>query len=134
MGPMGPMGPMMGGGTWGAAWFLLVLVVLLVVALATIAGFAWGGGRVENRRRPRTPEAMLRERYARGELTQQQFQEALVDLLKDRYVRGELTVEAYETRLQRLLEEPRASVPEGGASGGPPRPLSSAAARYDDRA
>lgn len=130
---MGPMGPMMGGVTCGAAWFFLVLVVLVVVVLAVVAGLG-RGGRTEERQRPRSPEAILRERYARGELTPRQYREALVEVLKDRYVRDELTLDEYEARLQRLLEEPRASVPEGVASGGPPRPPDAGGARQDDRA
>ncbi len=38
-------------------------------------------------------------RYSRGELTREQYRQALVDILKDRYVRGELDVEAYEVDL-----------------------------------
>lgn len=121
---MGPMGPMMGGGTWGAAWFFLVLMVLIVVVLAVVAGEV-RGGRTEDRRRPPSPEAILRERYARGELTPRQYREALVDVLKDRYVRDELTLEAYEANLERLMAEPRAHVADDGGSGD--RPLSRSA-------
>ncbi|MBI3979674.1 MAG: SHOCT domain-containing protein [Chloroflexi bacterium] len=106
---MGPMGPMMGGGPWGSgvlSWPGQMLLVLFILALGLVALALWRrDGRV--RRRPLLPEEMLRERYAAGEITRQQYQEALVDVLKGRYVLGELDLAEYELRLGRLLGEER---------------------------
>ncbi len=106
---MGPMGPMMGGG--GAALDPSLLVLLLVLVLVGGGGLValvlWQDRHLAAGRRP-TPTEALRGRYSRGELSREQYRQALVDVLKDRYVRGELDVEAYEADLERLLEEPRA--------------------------
>lgn len=101
------------GDAWAAGWLLplLVLFVGLLLGVAAVAvarpGLPSLGGSGPAPR-PMGPEALLRERYARGELTRAQYREALVDVLKDRYVRGELELEAYEAQLARLLEEPPA--------------------------
>ena len=58
-------------------------------------------------RRPSSPEAVLRDRFARGELTRRAYREALLEGLKDRYVRGELDLEEYETRLGCLFGDER---------------------------
>lgn len=107
---MGPMGPMMGG--WRASgenvidWMALVVFVLLAVVLfAIIVLVDWRGSSIRSGRRESSPGEILRERYARGELTKQQYQEALVELLKERYVRGEVDLEEFETRLDGLLGE-----------------------------
>lgn len=113
---MGPMGPMMGGptgprigdwsgGSWSMGWPDLALVLLFVLLLAALVLAVWRSGARATSDRPRSAEDLLRERYARGELTQQQYREALVDALKDRYVRGEVDLEEYEARLALLLGE-----------------------------
>ena len=112
---MGPMGPMMGGWQKGGGtvigWETPAVVVLLLVALllAGVALAGWHGSGIRFGRREGSPGETLRERYARGELTKQQYQEALVDLLQDRYVRGEIDLGEFETRLAGLLgeEQPR---------------------------
>ncbi|MBI2940407.1 MAG: SHOCT domain-containing protein [Chloroflexi bacterium] len=105
---MGPMGPMMGGwsgGSWGiAAVGMALAVVLVLILLATVLAGRQDGSTPLDARRPRSPAEILRERYARGELTRQQYQEALVDILKDHYVRGEIGLDEYQARLERLLE------------------------------
>jgi uncharacterized membrane protein len=104
---MGPMGSMMGGwpGSGAAAtdWLTPLVLVLLVLVVASVALVAWQSGGPRANRRSRQPEEILQERFARGELTRQQYQEGLVDLLRGRYVRGEIDVEAYETRVERLF-------------------------------
>jgi uncharacterized membrane protein len=84
--------------------FVWLVVVLIVFAVA-MAGLAYlgvlGPGRIQ--RRLTTPEDILRDRYARGEIARQAYVEAITDVLKDRYVRGELTAEEYEERLGDLL-------------------------------
>ncbi len=107
---MGPMGPMMGGGPWQSgpadwSWVLLPLLVILVLGLTTLVR-GYSRPRAE-RGGPHAPEHLLRDRYARGELTGVQYREALVDILKDRYVRGEIELDDYETRLGSLLEAER---------------------------
>ena len=83
------------------------LVVVMTVFGILILGFAYfirlisGDMRL---RRLSSPENTLRDRYARGEIGQQAYLDALTDILKDRYVRGELTSEEYEERLGVLLE------------------------------
>jgi uncharacterized membrane protein len=85
------------------------LVGLLALKLAPDRGAEadgrrqWTGGR-----QARSPEALLRERYARNELSREQYLTILEDLLKDRYVRGELDLDEYEARLDQLLREPGA--------------------------
>lgn len=54
---------------------------------------------------PRAPVDVLRDRYARGEITRETYRQALADVLKDRYVRGEITLDEFEARLERLLSE-----------------------------
>ena len=106
---MGPMGPMMGrwpGGSGDAATLLgalVVLLVLFVLALVALSALRGTGMPAAGLRR-RQPGDVLRERYARGEIGWQAYQEALVNLLKDRYVRGELELAEYEQRLAQLLQ------------------------------
>ena len=67
-----------------------------------------------------TPEEVLRQRFARGELTRDQYQEAIIELLKGRYVTGELTLEEYETRVGTLIADSRSAPPrESGDEGKP---------------
>lgn len=117
---MGPMGPIMGGGPGGngaGSWSWLVLLTFLVLAVGLVVLATWPG-RASAERRPHSPEEVLRHRYARGELTQRQYREALVDVLKDRYVRGELELAEYETRLSLLLGDERL-LAAGKAAPGP---------------
>ncbi len=116
-----PMGPMMGG--WGgAAWdptvFVLLLAVVLVAGAGIVALVLWQDRSLPGHRS--SPEEALRDRYSRGELSREQYRQALVDILKGRYVRGELDVERYEADLERLLAEPRAEarVADGGTARG----------------
>ncbi|MBI4505989.1 MAG: SHOCT domain-containing protein, partial [Chloroflexi bacterium] len=84
----------------------------------------WRSGARATVDRPRSADDLLSERFARGELTRQQYQEALVDILKDRYVRGEVDLEGYEAHLALLLgeehprlEEAQARAPRRESSG-----------------
>ncbi len=109
---MGMMGPVAGGWIGGgssALWILVLAlgaVVLLVQVLPALGhGSSRLGGTSIRGRRPATPEELLGERYARGDVGWPGYREGLVGLLKDRYVRGELEVAEYEDRLGHLLEE-----------------------------
>ena len=55
---------------------------------------------------PHSPEALVRARFARGELPREQYLRVREDLLKDRYVRGEFDLDEYEAQLDALLREP----------------------------
>lgn len=103
---MGPMGPPMGWGGSTAILLLLGVAVLVVLALALIAVAGRGSRATTLPPAPRSPEDLLRERYARGEIGRQQYLEALGDILKDRYIRGELDLNEYEARLDVLLQQP----------------------------
>lgn len=68
-------GSMMGGGGWGlfgggmGLWGLLWMGLLLAVPLYLAYSFLTGGSEGNNSR----PLSVLRERYARGELTDEEF-------------------------------------------------------------
>ncbi len=48
---------------------------------------------------------LLRQRYARGELTRKEYRGSLVDMLADRYAQGEIDLGEYEARLAHLVGE-----------------------------
>ena len=104
------MGPMMdgwqGGGWTAVGWLGPGLVLVIVILFAVTRAARHSGGARPNRRRT-SPEETLRERYAQGELTRQQYKEALEDILEDRYVRGEVTLEEFEERLGQLVGKER---------------------------
>ncbi len=100
---------MMGG--MAAIWLVVLIVLAVRAAGPLLAGAGWTSALPP--RRQRTPEELVRDRYARGELGWPEYQEVLVSLLKDRYVRGELELSQYEERVSRLLDE---SVPEHKAA------------------
>jgi uncharacterized membrane protein len=82
------------------------LLGLLVLKLAPDCGAEADRGRTgAGGPPPQSAAALLRERYARGELAREQYMTMLEDLLKDRYVRGELDLDEYEARLDELLRE-----------------------------
>ena len=90
----------------GGAWLLIaVLVLVFVVLLARALPSLYAPGGSVSLRRRATPEELLGERYARGEIEWPEYREGLVSLLKERYVRGEIEVDDYEARVARLLEE-----------------------------
>jgi putative membrane protein len=82
---MMPMGPMMGwnGGGWGFGFvFMLLLWVLLIVAIVALIRWmllAGSGGRQSTGGRDHALE-ILRERYARGEITPEEFEAKRRDL------------------------------------------------------
>jgi putative membrane protein len=78
-----------GDGLWmvGSLLFLIALIVLIVWAVNafTRSGRSAGGMGGQTRDPSRqTPEEILRERFARGEITQEQFEQAKKVLGPDR--------------------------------------------------
>ena len=52
---------------------------------------------------------ILRQRYAAGQLSQREFQAALINLLKERYIAGKIDQHQYEQQLEVLLQPPPTS-------------------------
>ena len=98
---------------WGGPWILprLFFPLLIVAAVAFLVGprfarqshFAPAGPDPAPSYQGKAPEDILRERFARGDLTRDQYRDSVVDMLKDRYVRGELTLEEYEARVEVVM-------------------------------
>lgn len=81
---------------------LIVMFVIRPVVMAIARSVGDTRPNVEAARDNRSPAEILRDRYARGEVTQEQYREALLDVLKDMYVRGEITVDEFEARAEKL--------------------------------
>lgn len=114
---------------WGGFWIMprLLFPFLIVAGVAFLARprLAWHGAYAAPEAGPapsyqapsyqgKTPEEILRERFARSELTRDQYREAVVDMLKDRYVRDELTLEEYEARVGVVMDVAREPARKGG--------------------
>ncbi len=54
-------------------WGLIIFVVVALVR--AFAGTGWGYDRSEREARPRSPLEILRERYARGEIDRNEFEQ-----------------------------------------------------------
>jgi putative membrane protein len=65
-----------GGGNMVVFWIAIILIVLYVVYRARTAG------RPLSRFGPKTPEELLKERYARGEIGKDEFEQRLRELRK----------------------------------------------------
>ncbi len=109
---MGGVGRMMLiGGGWMMSQMLLPFLIIALVWLFVSPRSGWRERRrMYSQPAPPvvgTPEEVLRQRYARGELTRDQYQDAIVELLKGRYVTGEMTLEEYEARVATLLGDSR---------------------------
>lgn len=89
-----------------SAWWL-GLAMLLPIGLSVAAARRSSRAQQRTRARSVSPDQLLRVRFASGEITRQQYQDALVDILKDRYIRGEIELNEFDDRLTRLLAEPR---------------------------
>lgn len=74
------MGPGFGGGP-GGLWLLILVVGLVLLAWGLVKAFRPGDRRPAERARP--PEDILRERFARGELTEVEYRERLKVLKND---------------------------------------------------
>ncbi len=95
------------GGGWMMSQMLFPFLIIAVIMLLVRPRDGWRERRrVYSPPAPPvvgTPEEVLRQRYARGELTRDQYQEAIIELLKGRYVTGELSLEEYESRVATLI-------------------------------
>ena len=67
------MGDQMGGWAWGFGWLFMVLFVVLVVALVAWAVLVSRGGSARSGRN--SAVAVLEERFARGELSPEEYRE-----------------------------------------------------------
>ncbi|MDX1522649.1 MAG: SHOCT domain-containing protein [Anaerolineae bacterium] len=83
----GMMGGMMGGfGLIGLLLNLVVIVGLVLLVIWAVRQYSSSGqgagllGQLNNRPAETTPRDIVAERYARGEITREQYQEILSDL------------------------------------------------------
>lgn len=103
--------------------FMLLVVMFVIRPVAMAIAKSVGGTRasVEAAEDNRSPAEILRDRYARGEINQEQYLAALLDILKDMYVRGEITVDEFEARAEKLSSTESSHLHEewnhGGSSG-----------------
>lgn len=67
---------------WG--WWLLWLVILVGAAWAITAAFRSQGGEGPGGSAGRSPDDLLRERYARGEISEEELQEGLRTIRESR--------------------------------------------------
>ena len=75
-----------GRGAFGGGWWVLVVAVLLLVLVVRVSyRRSRRRYRIERRRGQNEPMSILRERYARGEITKEQFDEMSLDLQQRRY-------------------------------------------------
>jgi len=74
----------MGWGAWVVGIIILVLIVAFIVALVWFIVWLARRGRYEHRthitQAGQSPEEILKARYARGEITREQYQQMLEDL------------------------------------------------------
>lgn len=74
----------MGGHGWGwfggGSVFMLLFWVVLILAAAALIKWLFGKSSTPNRSRDKTPLEILKERYARGELNPEEFEQRRRDL------------------------------------------------------
>lgn len=82
MGGFGGMGGMMGIPAMGIGWIVMVLFVLLLVlgVVALVAWLARGAGTGDGRGGTDRPLDILQRRYARGEITREEYERTRADL------------------------------------------------------
>jgi putative membrane protein len=78
-----------GWGGWGGAFWmiggLLLLIGVIVLVVWAVMTLSRGGGHTPTQEPPRpTPNDILRERFARGEISEQEFEQAKKVLGPDR--------------------------------------------------
>ena len=72
-----------GGGFWMFAGFALMIGLIVLIIWAVMRVSSAGQGTARDASRP-TPNEILRERFARGEITEQEFEQARKVLGPDR--------------------------------------------------
>lgn len=99
------MGPMMmfAGGAMLVFALMALFFVLVLLAIGAVGFALWGHDAPPVQQLD--PAALLRERYARGEITRERYHQALLDLLHDRYSRDEIDLAELEERSKRILSE-----------------------------
>ncbi len=72
---------MMDGYSMGAGWWILGLVfwILVIIGLILLIKYLWEGGAAK--REPESALEILKKRYARGEISKEEFEEKKKDLL-----------------------------------------------------
>jgi uncharacterized membrane protein len=121
---MGGVGRMAMSASWLMSQMLLpfLIVAVFLLLFRSQPRQSWHGPRQAYDRAPQylvgTPEEVLRQRFARGEITHDQYQEAIIEILKGRYVTGELTIEEYEERVATLIADARPRQLDGEAPKG----------------
>jgi putative membrane protein len=83
----GWMHDMMGWGMWMTPWGLILVVILVVILIYALAGRAGqrpsepsSGSHREEKRDLETPLDILKKRYARGEISREDFEQMKKDL------------------------------------------------------
>lgn len=83
----GWMHDMMGWGMWMIPWGWVLIIILVVILIYALAGRAGqrppqpsGGSHVEEKQALETPLDILRKRYARGEISREDFEQMKKDL------------------------------------------------------
>ncbi|MGC2457940.1 MAG: SHOCT domain-containing protein [Gallionellaceae bacterium] len=77
-------GYMGNGYSWGGMAFgmvsMLLFWLLLIAAVVIVIRYAWGTGNSAERRQEKTALDILKERYARGEIEREEFEQKKRDL------------------------------------------------------
>lgn len=77
------MGNMTGFGAWGAGFgwiFMLLFWALLILGVIAVAKWLMGGSSAGSAPPVRTPLQILEERYARGDIDREEFEQRKRDL------------------------------------------------------
>lgn len=69
-----------GGWGWGGMIGMSLFWILVVVAIVALVRGIWSGGAASERRPQRTALDILNERYARGEIEREEFEQKKRDL------------------------------------------------------
>ena len=69
-----------GGWGWGGMIGMSLFWILIVVAIVALVRGLWGGGASSERRQEKTALDILKERYARGEIEREEFEQKKRDL------------------------------------------------------
>lgn len=83
----GWMHDMMGWGGWMIPWGWILIIIVVVILVYAIGGRGWSrtygpstGPRIDEQRDLETPLDILKKRYARGEISREDFERMKKDL------------------------------------------------------